>query len=117
MTIQDCYRCLGEDYDGALDRLVTAERVEKFFKRLSQDQNFSLLCEAIEEENAEAAFRAAHSLKGLAMFLGLEKLGGAASALTESLRNGEIAQEAGPFLIELCEEYEKVLKVISTFYS
>ncbi|WP_130861181.1 Hpt domain-containing protein [Bacilliculturomica massiliensis] len=116
MTIQECYRCLGEDYAGALDRLVTAERVEKFFKRLSKDQNFSLLCQAIEEENAEGAFCAAHSLKGLAMFLGLEELSGAASALTESLRDGQITQEAGAFLVDVCEAYEKVLKVIDTFY-
>ena len=50
----------------------------------------SPLKEALQENNVESAFRAAHTLKGVCVNLGFDKLFSVSSALTEKLRAKEL---------------------------
>ena len=86
MTIKECYDAFGGNYDEVVSRLRTDERVEKFLLRVADDGSYKLLCESIATGNADEAFRAAHTLKGVCMNLSITRLAESASALTEVLR-------------------------------
>lgn len=112
MTVRECYDRLGADYEGVVSRLVTEERVKKFIIRLSEDRSFAGLCTAMEQENAEEAFMGAHTLKGIAMNLGLTRITEIAGALTEELRGGKITQEAFDLFSELENPYMETIRFI-----
>lgn len=92
MTLKECYAITESDWIGVTKRLQSEERVLKFALRFVSDQNFMMLCRAIESGDTEDAFRASHTLKGICQNLGFDKLYSSASALTESLRSGKISE-------------------------
>ena len=49
-----------------------------------------MLADAIEGQDWEAAFRAAHTLKGIALNLSLVRLAEACAAMTEALRGSAV---------------------------
>ena len=71
-----------------LDRLGTEELVVRFARKFPADTSYTQLCEAMAQGDAETAFRAAHTLKGLCLNLGFESLYKVDAALTEELRAG-----------------------------
>ena len=66
MTLKECYDALGGNYEDTVRRLYNEKLVEKFLFKFEEDPSFENLKKALEEENLEAAFRAAHTLKGVA---------------------------------------------------
>ncbi|MCI9504135.1 MAG: Hpt domain-containing protein [Clostridia bacterium] len=95
MTVRECYEKMGADYDDVMTRLRTDERVAKFLARVIGDPSFAMLDDAVAQKNAEEAFRAAHTIKGICGNLSLSQMGKSASALTESLRGKtEFSEEA-----------------------
>lgn len=88
MTLKEIYENVGGDYSDVVKRLVSEEFVMRFVLKFSADDSFATLTRAMETRNAEKAFRAAHTLKGVAQNLGFGNLGRSASAITEVLRNG-----------------------------
>lgn len=86
MTIKEVYDALGENYADCVERLLTEENVARFAVKFLSDENFSTLAGAMKTRDAEKAFIAAHTLKGLAQNLGFSALGKSASDLTEVLR-------------------------------
>ena len=91
MTIEACYRQLGGDLAQAEKHLSGRRLVERFIVRFLDDGSFVSLCSAMEDGSREAAFRAAHSLKGVSGTLGFSRLYASASQLTELLRPEEKA--------------------------
>ncbi len=90
MTVQECYAALGGDYDDVMRRFRTEEKVRKFALMFLRDTSYSDLCAALAQGDAETAFRAAHTLKGVGQNLGFTALYQAASELTELLRGGQM---------------------------
>ena len=88
MTLQEFYTVTGGNYEDALVRLHSERLVQKFVLKFLNDDSYSLPCRSLEEQNMEEAFRAAHTLKGVCMNLGFERLLHSSRKLTESLRNG-----------------------------
>ena len=91
MTVQECYEAMGADYDDVISRLRTDERVTKFLLKILNDGSFQLLTDSLAAKNMEDAFRAAHTLKGVAMNLSLTALYHAAGPMTEALRGRAFA--------------------------
>lgn len=112
MELQAFYQQVGGDYDGVMSRLRQEDRVRKFLRLLPADENFRLLTDALPKEDWTTAFRAAHSIKGVALNLGLTSLAGLASDLTECLRPGTPASDPIPLYETLRENYEKALAAI-----
>lgn len=85
---------------------------EKFVRRFPQDPTFGELKAAMESGNGEAAFRAAHTLKGTGGNLSLELFVQAVSPLVEALRSGDwpLAQQLYP---PVEEQYEAVRQAIA----
>ena len=67
--------------------------ITKFAKKFIDDASYSNLENAMTQNNAEEAFRAVHTLKGICLNLGFDTLYKASFELTEKLRD-DILMEA-----------------------
>lgn len=81
----------GIDVEDAMDRM---DNDEELFKSLAlkylQNTNFVALEAAMESKDYEAAYTAAHTLKGVSGNLSFSSLYKDAAAITEALKQGEI---------------------------
>ena len=114
MDLRECYAQLGGDYEAVMGRLRQEERVMKFLRLFPADENFQVLTQALEKEDWSAAFRAAHSMKGVALNLGFTALAKSASDLTECLRPGTPEGDPAPLYGKVEEDYKKTLAAIET---
>lgn len=112
MELRVCYQQMGGDYDAVMARLRQEERVTKFLRMFLADENFQLLTGAVDAQDWPTAFRAAHSLKGVALNLGLSPLAQSASALTECLRPGAPTQEPVPLYQAVEADYRRTAAAI-----
>lgn len=106
MTVSEFYTEIGGDYEDVLGRFRGEERVIKFLRLFLADTSISDLRRNMAEENYQEAFRAAHTLKGVASNLGLTSMQTAASEVTEALRGGDgnTAKTLMPKLDEICDK-------------
>jgi HPt (histidine-containing phosphotransfer) domain-containing protein len=88
MTIQECYKAMGGDYDDAISRLRKEESLKKFARLFLKDTSFAQLTESLKSGDYETAFRMAHTLKGTTSNLSFQKLAASSTELTELLRGG-----------------------------
>ncbi len=110
MTIEEFYAAVGGSFEATKARFLSGERVLRFVKRFPADPSFPSLKTALKEGNAEEAFRAAHTLKGVAQNLGLDSLYESASAVTEVLRGGSL--QVGGLMAELETRYSAAVNAI-----
>ena len=90
MTIQECYKKMGADYEEVLKRLYSEGMIRKFALMFLDDDSYPKLEQALKEENVKEAFRAAHTLKGVCQNLGFSNLYQPTYDLTEVLRAGTL---------------------------
>ena len=90
MNVQTFYDKIGGNYSETMGRLMTEERILRFVRKFPADDSFNLLKDALSRASQEEAFRAAHTLKGVAQNLGFTALYEKASAVTEVLRGGSL---------------------------
>lgn len=88
MSLEVFYDRVGGSLADTLRRLPSEAFIKKFLLRYPDDPSFPQLEEAVAQSDWETAFRAAHTVKGVAQNLGLEDLYRSADALTEALRGG-----------------------------
>lgn len=90
MNIKEFYNEVGGNYADVLSRLNNEALISKIVKKFNEDPSFSQLEEALNSGNVDLAFRAAHTLKGISLNLGFDKLSKDAIEITEVLRAGEL---------------------------
>ena len=112
MTIRECYDELGLDFDAVLSRLVNEKLVQKFALKFLDDPSFQNLKDALDSKDVETAFRAAHTLKGVCLNLGFDKLYQASSDLTEQLRGKDTVEETDDLFLKVKEQYTKLVEVV-----
>ena len=106
--LQRFYDAIGSELKPVIERLGgNAEITKRFIKKFAADGSFGDLEKALDGNNTQEAFRAAHTLKGICLSLGFGCLYRHAAAVTELLRGGDItaARHAFPALEQ---EYIKV---------
>ncbi len=114
MTIQECYEQMGGDFEDVKRRFGGVTLVEKFAIKFLNDASFKDLENGLEEKDAEKAFRAAHTLKGICLNLGFNELYEVSATLTEKLRGRELKDYESDFLaVKKC--YEKSIETIREF--
>ena len=86
MTLEAFYAKIGGNSADVLRRLPSEAMVRKFIGKYPADTSWGSLESGINSQDWEAAFRAAHTLKGVAQNLGFQKLYLSSAALTEALR-------------------------------
>ncbi len=106
MNIETFYNMIGGDYNGIMGRFVTEERVLRFVRKFPADGSFALLKDSLASGNASEAFRAAHTLKGVAQNLGFDALYKIAAEVTDVLRGGNL--DVGAFMPDLEAAYNLV---------
>ena len=87
-TLAEVYEKAGGNYQDALERLMNDKLIDRFLKKFPSDESYAQLKDFLAAGNLDEAFRAVHTLKGVAYNLSLTRLGDAASELTEVLRPG-----------------------------
>ncbi|MDO4271142.1 MAG: Hpt domain-containing protein [Eubacteriales bacterium] len=112
MTTEACYRAMGADYSEVIRRFATEERVRRFLVKVPDDPNYRTLAGALEAQDFETAFRAAHSLKGVCLNLGLGRLAESSAALTEALRSGAPSPDYAALFERLRQDYERTIESI-----
>ena len=90
MDIKECYEAMHGDYEDIFSRLRNNALIIKLVKKFESDQSYAELKQSLADKDAEKAFRAAHTLKGVCVNLGFDKLFSVSSALTEKLRAKEL---------------------------
>ena len=114
--IKDLYEAIGGSYETALGRLMKDSLVEKFVMKFPNDPTFGELEQSLAAKDWDTAFRAAHTLKGVAMNLAFVKLAATATALTDTLRpqNKDVFDESiAQMQFDLVkEDYNKVIEEI-----
>lgn len=114
MTIQECYKEIGGDFEGVQKRFGGVAMVEKFAIKFLRDSSFQELEDGLKEKDAEKAFRAAHTLKGICLNLGFDAFYEVSAALTEKLRGRELTgYEADFAAVKEC--YGKTVAAIKAF--
>lgn len=86
MTIQECYKAIGGNYEDVLRRLHNEALIQKFTLKFL-NQSYLLLKQALKDKNYEDAFRSAHTLKGVCQNLSFDRLYEVSNELTELLRD------------------------------
>ena len=114
MSLDELYRQLHGDYEEVKARLMSDRLVEKFVLKFPSDPSMQQLLDAVAAGDNASAFRAVHTLKGVAANLALTELRNAASALTEQLRSGD--KPADEELLRKVEDaYKLVIDSIKEF--
>lgn len=105
MTIQECYKEMGADYEEVFHRLPRESMVRKFALMFLNDDSYPKLEQSLKEGNVQEAFRAAHTLKGVCQNLGFTNLYQPAYELTEVLRAGTL-EGSGEWFARVTEQYK-----------
>ncbi|MCM1164447.1 MAG: Hpt domain-containing protein [Lachnospiraceae bacterium] len=114
MTLEVFYNEIGSDFKAALTRMGNSEKMlGKFVRKFLNDKTTSELVSSFESGDYETAFRMAHTLKGLCANLGLDKLRASSSELTEALRGGVVADNAGELLGTVRADYDAVMAALA----
>ncbi len=112
MTVKELYDTLDENYEEVHSRLDNDEWIAKYLKKF-QDGDYKLtMNRAINEGDWVEGFKMAHSIKGLALNLGLGRLADCSVVLAEELRVGAPKKDITGMLLDLNHEYDRVMEQI-----
>lgn len=109
----------GADVDTALNRFMGNEALYmKFLTKFEQDESFANIEKYVAEKNPEEIFKAAHTLKGVAANLGLDRIAQHASDLVEIFRNKAEFDDADtdrlePIMENLRDTYQTLIQIIT----
>lgn len=99
MKLDEFFRCVGGDYGEAKARFQNDECIVRFLNMFPGDTT--------------TAFRAVHTLKGVALNLGLGSLAHASSQMTEALRGQDSMPESiQPLYVAVQKEHTAVCSAL-----
>ena len=111
MTVKECYSQMNGDYNNVLSRFYDEAMIKRLLGRFIDDTSFRALEQAMTEGNMQAAFNAAHTLRGVCQSLSFTQLCGTLNPITEALRGGNIAAAAAD-MDKAKREYDVTLSAI-----
>ena len=95
MKIEELCARAGGSYEELMQRIPSRAMICRFVRKYADDPTYQQLCAAVGEKDWETAFRAAHTLKGVAQNLGFQQLYLSSAALTEAMRGPKPLTESG----------------------
>ncbi len=110
--IEELYKKINGNYEVAISRMQNDERILKYLKFFLLDESYKVLEDGINSGDCEAAFRGAHTLKGVCQNMAFTALSTVVEQITEELRAKDFEKAKQTFsLVE--EEYKKVIDEIN----
>lgn len=102
----------GVDVEDALERFMGKEDLmERFLKHFLEDGNYTALCQAIQNGDADAALMASHTMKGLCGNLSMRTLSELFTRQVTLLRSGDFS-DAAALMEPIGEAYDVVAEAI-----
>ena len=89
MTLEEFYARIGGSYADTVRRLCNDALVSRFVMKYPANPSFDELRAALDTSDWTSAFRAIHTLKGVAQNLGFDRLYAASVPLTEAMRGAK----------------------------
>lgn len=111
MTLKECYKIFGGNYENVVSRLVNEALVRKILIKFLSDKSFADILENLKADKPGDAFCSAHTLKGVCQNLGFDNLLEPAVEVTEALRNGK-NNTTPEMLKNLKKRYEETISAI-----
>ncbi len=108
MTTKELYAQIGGNYEEALSRLSMDSLVERFIIRFLDDESCSDLIAVWDRGDEDAAFKAAHTAKGVCANLALTDLCSLASQICEALRPGNSNLRAQTDVDALVDQFREL---------
>ena len=119
MTVQELYEKIGGSYETVKSQMLKDDLIHRFVLKFLNDKSYSYLADAVNSQNYEEAFKAAHTLKGVTLNLSFKKLSNSVCELTEFLRNKNNEQVDKPACDELMKlvtiDYNEVVNAINAY--
>lgn len=113
MTLQEFYETVGGSYEESMRRLMNDAIARRFLLKFLDADDYQKMVSAFEAKDFENAFLHAHNLKGVALNLGMDALGNAASELCETVRSRtEPVPYPDALLEQVREEYFRAVDAI-----
>lgn len=112
MTVKEFYVAVGADYDETISRLMNDKMIYKYCRKFAATEDYNSLIKALEERDYTTAFRMAHNLKGMCLYMGFCALYKVSSELCEALRSGQPVGDIESMLSAVTEEYRFVISCI-----
>ena len=109
--IQEFYEKINGDYELAISRMQSDERIKKYLGFFLMDESYKQLDDAMKAKNCEEAFNGAHTLKGVCQNMAFTALSKVVEQITEELRAKDLEKAKGTFL-SVETEYKKVIDEI-----
>ncbi|MEG1427028.1 MAG: Hpt domain-containing protein [Oscillospiraceae bacterium] len=104
----------GIDLETGLERFGDNEELFiKLLRKFPGDLSYQTLIQALREEDYQEAFKAAHTLKGVAANLSLTSLCGILNPYVEALRNLQI-ERATELFEQVKDTYQKTIQAINS---
>lgn len=111
MTVKEFYEEVGGDYNEIMSRLKTEDRIIKFAGMFARDESYKTLVQALEAQDVDSAFRAAHTMKGMCQNMAFTRLLTSSQDITELLRAKDL-ESAKNMLGKVTEDYNLVMEGI-----
>lgn len=112
MTVKECYSQMGGDYNNVLSRFYDEAMIKRLLGKFAAGETgFDALEQAMSKGDAQAAFCAAHTLRGVCQSLSFTQLCGTLNTITEALRDGDLAAAAAD-MDKAKREYDTTLSSI-----
>ena len=107
MKLDEFFCCVGGDYGEAKARFQNDERIVRFLNMFPGDDSMQNLKNAMNAGDTTTAFRAVHTLKGVALNLGL------GSQMTEALRGQDpMPESVQPLYVAVQKEHTAVCSAL-----
>ena len=116
MTVQEFYEEVDGDYNDIVSRLKTEDRIIKFAGMFARDESYKTLVEALDAQDVDTAFRAAHTMKGMCQNMAFTRLLRSSQDITELLRAKDL-ESAKDMLSKVTEDYNLVIDGINKLNS
>lgn len=117
MALEEFYGSITGDLNAVRGFLPNDESIMKFLKMFFEEPVYGELCTSIEADDLATAFRAAHTMKGLAIGMGFTGLHDASSQLTEALRPNDAGVPTAPENVpELFDRVKQEYSAITEAY-
>lgn len=114
MNAEEFYALVGGNYELIKGRRWDTDKVKRFVKLFLGDESYTQLQAALESGDVDAAFNAAHTLKGVSANIAFTKLQASVSAVTEALRAKDLEQ-GRQLNSTVVEDYAKTIETIKQF--